>query len=82
MAAISSLVGVFPVPIAPTGSYAIAVLVAVAPRGTEPASWVLQTVSALPTSRSDKISPMQMIAVSPARHAAWALAATAASVSP
>ena len=48
-------------------------------RRDDPANCVLQTCSALPASRSASVSPMQMIASRPARHAALALAATTAS---
>jgi hypothetical protein len=42
----SSVVGVRPVPIAHTGSYATTVAAAVAPSGSEPASWLETTSTA------------------------------------
>src|SRR5262245_7324574 len=79
--ATSSAVGVSPVPIAQTGSYAIIVLLAVAPIGTEPAIWRDNTPRVAPASRSARVSPIQMMATRPARHAASAFACTTRSSS-
>ena len=58
------------------------VLAAVQDGGSEPSSWRLTTWSVSPSRLSCPVSPMQMIAFSPARWAALALAATTASLSP
>ena len=81
-AATSAVVGVLPVPIAQTGSYATTNLAAEAPAGTLPFSCVSSTVRVRPASRSASVSPMQTTGSRPVRHAASALARTMASVSP
>ena len=69
-------------PIAHSGSWAIAVVAGVMPGGTLQASCSSHTAKVCPAARSDALSPMQMMAIKPARQAAVAFAATIALVSP